>query len=254
MNKFLLLITLVTVISCKKNNTSTVRSGPLPRIKKITDSSAVTSRLETKEYFYNNAGSCDSIVFLSQLTSPPSGPVFRRARLRFEYITDSLPATAYIKINNLPEELYSLFMYNTAGKLVKQAIYTDTFKYYYDLSGRLSKDTQFNRFGHWDYSSTYIYTVSGNVEEQKTYSRLSPDSAVMRFSYDVAANPRQKIWESIPASAENISANNFIFSSVGGVNNMAYNYSYDSNNLPVKALLFSNGSTTAVTIRRFFYE
>jgi hypothetical protein len=253
MIRVLFCFVLLIAISCRKNGTDNRVVSDLPQLIKIVDSTVSISKEDKTFFFYSATGNCDSIVYQTQISFPPSPLAWTYVRERFEYNIDSLPVRVYKKQGSNPEELYSSLQYNNAGKITKQTIYTDTFKFSYDTSNRLIRDTQINMFGNWYRFQTYTYDSRDNVIENKTFSRYSPDSGYFRFAYDNSINPLHYAWNILSESPDMLSLNNRTSYSNSITPPVTTTYLYNSYNLPVKAYIY-NGSQPEPVIRTYFYQ
>jgi hypothetical protein len=251
----LISIALLVFISCNKKDINKNQSLlQIPKLYKTLDTLLSNQREDRVFYYYNTSGICDSMIYETQATGVIP-PFWIQRKFRFEYLNDSLPHRIFRKDPNTPEIFYAEMEYSNRN-LLKQLIYTDTIKYTYDAGGRITRDTQFNRFGIWDNAHSYLYDSRNNVVEYKSFSRFSPDSGYERYTYDSAINPFYKRWDLLPVSPVTLSPNNV----TSGINVQLPSYStikiyqYNSFNLPVKSFIHNNGQAAPYNSITYFYQ
>jgi hypothetical protein len=242
----------LTFISCeKKEVTGTQNPAGVPKLIKILDT-IVSSQMENRTfYYYAPNGNCDSIVFQNQSSGP--NPTWSYSRERFEYNNDSLPLRAFMKIGSTPEYILHEIEYSNTQKIKKLINFSDTIKYTYDLNDRLARDSQFNRFGIWEFTHVYSYDFRNNVS---SIIRLDPRSSYTdTYTYDIAINPLHKLWN-YQGAAGSISPNNMtnLYLSGNPIPRYTWTYQYNSDRLPVKAYLYQFGQPNPYHIYTYFYQ
>jgi|CXWL01.1.fsa_nt_gi hypothetical protein len=236
----LFFILIVGFISCKKGDdcsNETIKCET-QLLYKILDSTLSSSRENRILFYYNNSNLMDSMIFQDQQTSGNTSPSWSYARFWNHYNSSNQATSVTRKSPTFPETNYCDITYNNNGTINSATSYGFTYKFTYDVSGKLVCDSQYNSFGMWDLVYSYEYDTRGNVIRMITKSRISNSIHISNYTYDSAINPLyNKISLSLPVpSPSYLSRNNET-----SLDTYSTTYTYNKCNLPVKARIFIAG-------------
>ncbi len=258
---FIFYLLLFLFFSCrKKENLNFLPTTTPTYLIKIIDSIQTTSQENRTLYNYTASGLVNKIIYNNQygFVMPPA---WGNYEYRIEYNSQDLPVKTFAKNNNDSERLYSVIEYDLIGRKVRETYGNGSvfYTFTYDANGRCIADTQYRRVGTFeaiDFYYIYRYDTRGNVVEMKTIDPNWYSTDIVWFKYDSAVNPFNRIrhyhlynFGAEPKSLNNITS---MFNPVNGTIIENRVYEYNSENLPVRAVI--NYGSSQPLIRTFFYN